>query len=91
MPVPIEFTGALDTELEEVISALLAFSAPVARRFADAFDRCIEQLQRFPESGTNEAEDRYTIPIGRSGYRILYRFANGRIVVTGLKNMRRLN
>lgn len=60
-----------------------------AGRFAEAHDRCISQLVLFPESGQAESENRYSLPVVGFGYRIVYGFNDGSLVIINLENLRR--
>ncbi len=90
MRFSIEFTAEAESDLDKTVEGIWEFSPTLAEDFADAYDRCVQQIMEFPESGQLEAAGRYTIRVGDSQFRLAYRFDGSAITVSGLINMRRL-
>ena len=85
----IEFTDEASAELADAIEGLWRLSPAAAKRFADDYDGRVAQILRFPKSGRRESPNQYSMLVRRFGYRIVYQFAENRVLITGLRNMRR--
>jgi plasmid stabilization system protein ParE len=84
-----QFSNDYLRELEAAVDNLLLVSRRAAERFAEEHDRRVAELMDMPRMGTREAEGRYSAPIGKSGYRMVYQVAGDVVRLIGLTNARR--
>ena len=85
----IQFSDQSIADLEDAINNLWLVSQGAAERFNDDHDRCVQDLMSFANLGRSERAGRRSLPVGRSGYRIVYRVENDTVVVLRLRNVRR--
>lgn len=90
MASEIQFSNDYLRELEEAVDNLLLVSRRAAERFANELDRRVADLMVLARIGTREAEGRYSVPIGKSGYRMVYQVAGEVVRLIGLTNARRV-
>lgn len=85
----LQFSKDYLRELEEAIDNWLLVSEGVAKRFGEKHDARTAELLLLPRMGTLEAPDRYSVPIGTSGYRIVYQVEGDTVRLVALINLRR--
>lgn len=84
----IQFSSDYLRELEQAIENRLLISNRNASTFADQHDERVAQLMVMPRMGRREAENRYSVPVGKTGYRMVYQVAGNVVRLVGLTNSR---
>jgi plasmid stabilization system protein ParE len=72
------------TRAEEDLNAIVDFlgaGSPLAERFAERFDRGIEQLLRFPESAPPDGFGARLLYLTGTSYSIAYEFTGSLVVI----------
>ena len=74
--------GYLD-DLDAVIDNLWLVSSAAVDRFAEAHDTCVQRILAVPRIGEREKGSRYSLPVAKTGYRIVYRVESEVVVFVG--------
>lgn len=85
----IQYSDEATAELNAILDNYWLVSRAAAATFAELHDRCIASLGEFPSLGRRESGEHFSLPIGKTGFRILYEFAGGVVIVLGYENVRR--
>ena len=85
----IHFADEYLDELDEALDNFRLVSQVAAERFAEQHDRCVRSLQAFAEMGERLAPRIHSLPIRRSGYRMVYQLVDGAVRLVALENVRR--
>ena len=85
----LEYSNRAEADLEHAVDNYLLVSVKAAQRFAEEHDRCLADLAAFPYRGTLYPRGRRWLPIGRSGFRMVYQIREGRVEILRIVNMRR--
>ena len=91
MATAIHFSDRYLADLDRAVSNYWLISQRAAAQFAEDHDRKVILLGESPGLGERRGGSRMSSPIGKSGYRIVYRITNGdSITLLRLENVRRL-
>ena len=85
----IHFSERYLENLTAAIDNSWLVSKDAAQRFAEEHDREVALLAEFPGIGKALAAGRQSFPIGKTGYRIIYRAKSGQLLLIRLENVRR--
>lgn len=86
MAVRIEFSTQAERELDEVIDYLLTVSTRSAEAFATSFERTIQRLYRFPNSGVQRPSGRRMTPVAGTDYLLFYRVTGHGLTVVSIRH-----
>jgi plasmid stabilization system protein ParE len=89
MAFDVRFTERYLADLNAAIDNLWLVSQAATERFAGEHDARIVLLRTYPRIGAPRPRNRRSIPIGKTGYHILYRLDGERLTLLRLQNTRR--
>jgi plasmid stabilization system protein ParE len=85
----VHFSDPYLSSLEAAIDNLWLASPATAARFAEQHDRRIAALAEFPRRGQPHGRDKFSLPVGKSGYRLVYEMQGETVALLQLVNVRR--
>jgi len=86
VPLRVEFSADAELDLDYVTSYLVRNAPQAAERFADAFDRLLERLTMFPESGRPLQSGRRLALVVGTEYVVVYALSAERVLILSLKH-----
>jgi len=85
----ILFSDPYLSDLDSIIENLWLASKKAVDDFAEEHDKCMENLMLFPRLGTPQRRNRFSLPVARTGYRIVYELSGETLTMVAIENVRR--
>jgi plasmid stabilization system protein ParE len=89
MAIAIHFSDRYLSDLEAIIDNLWLASKKAVEDFAEEHDKCIENLMLFPRLGTPQRRNRFSLPVAKTGYRMVYELSGETVTMVVIENVRR--
>jgi plasmid stabilization system protein ParE len=85
----IHFSDRYLSDLDAIIDNLWLVSRSAVEDFAEEHDTCIENLMLFPRLGASRGRNRFSLPVGRTGFRLVYQLVGETVTMVAIENVRR--